>query len=47
MSAGSGPLEVSYNQAVTANLTVGGQGQFSEAQQAAGLLYGFKYSTAG
>ncbi|CAM9979813.1 unnamed protein product [Pylaiella littoralis] len=45
LSAGTGPFEISYNQAVTRNLSVGGQGQFSAAQQAVGLLYGFKYNT--
>ena len=38
-------MEISYNQAVTPQLSVGGQGQFSAAQQAVGLLYGFKYNT--
>lgn len=42
---GTGPVDVSYNQAVTPNLSMGGQGQFSAAQQAVGLLYGFKYDT--
>lgn len=45
MSLGTGPVDVSYNQAVTQQLSIGGQGQFSAAQQAVGLLYGFKYNT--
>ncbi|CAN0107224.1 unnamed protein product, partial [Hapterophycus canaliculatus] len=45
VSLGTGPVEISYNQAVTPQLSVGGQGQFSSAQQAVGLLYGFKYNT--
>ncbi|CAN0130200.1 unnamed protein product [Ascophyllum nodosum] len=47
VSGGSGPVDVSYNQAVTEQLSVGGQGQFSASQQAVGLLYGFKYNTPG
>lgn len=45
LSLGTGPTEISYNQAITPHLSVGGQGQFSSAQQAVGLLYGFKYNT--
>ncbi|CBJ27101.1 Mitochondrial TOM complex subunit, Tom40 homolog [Ectocarpus siliculosus] len=45
ISLGTGPTEISYNQAVTPHLSMGGQGQFSSAQQAVGLLYGFKYNT--
>ena len=45
VSAGTEPIDVCYNQAVTQRLSVGGQGQFSAAQQAVGLLYGFKYNT--
>ncbi|CAM9659521.1 unnamed protein product, partial [Ectocarpus fasciculatus] len=45
IALGTGPVEISYNQAVTPHLSVGGQGQFSSAQQAVGLLYGFKYNT--
>eukprot|EP00752_Nemacystus_decipiens_P012848 g11375.t1 len=45
LSLGTGPMEIAYNQAVTPHLSVGGQGQFSAAQQAVGLLYGFKYNT--
>ncbi|CAM9853804.1 unnamed protein product [Scytosiphon promiscuus] len=45
VALGTGSVEMSYNQAVTPRLSVGGQGQFSSAQQAVGLLYGFKYNT--
>lgn len=45
VSAGTEPVDICYNQAVTQRLSIGGQGQFSAAQRAVGLLYGFKYNT--
>lgn len=38
---------VSYNQALTPRLSVGGDGNFNAAQEAAQLQFGFKYNTPG